>query len=118
METRGELIYSAGVARHRLNLSAMCRCLSENPARLYGLYPRKGVLRSGSDADIVVYDLSRSHVIRAASCVANVDYNPYEGFATAGGIRQVWLRGRKAVENGQVLGAPTGKYMPRGKCCL
>ena len=118
VETRGELIYSAGVARHRLNLSAMCRCLSENPAKLYGLYPRKGVLRSGSDADIVVYDLSRSHVIRAASSVANVDYNPYEGYATVGGIRQVWLRGRKAVENGQVLGTPMGKYMPRGKCCL
>ena len=118
VETRGELIYSAGVTKHRISLSAMCRVLSENPARLYGLYPRKGVLRPGSDADVVVYDPGASHVIRAADCVANVDYNPYEGFVTAGGIRQVWLRGRKAVENGRVLGNPGGRYMPRGKSAL
>ena len=118
VETRGELIYSYGVAKHRINLTAMCKALSENPARLYGLYPRKGTLRPGGDADIVVYDPNASHVIRAADCAANVDYNPYEGFVTAGGIRQVWLRGRLAVENGNVLGAPEGQYMARGKCGL
>ncbi len=118
VETRGELIYSYGVAKHRINLTAMCKALSENPARLYGLYPRKGTLRPGGDADIVVYDPNASHVIRAAECAANVDYNPYEGFVTAGGIRQVWLRGRLAVENGNVLGAPEGQYMARGKCGL
>ena len=69
----------------KISAAQMCRALSENPARLYGLYPRKGVLRSGSDADIVVYDPGASHVIRAEDCVANVDYNPYEGFVTAGG---------------------------------
>jgi len=48
-----------------------------------------------------------------------VDYNPYEGFVTAGGIRQVWLRGRLAVEDGRVLeGTPGGKYIARGKCSL
>ena len=93
--------------------------LCENPARLYGLYPRKGLLRRGSDADIVVYDPKASHVIRADDCVANVDYNPYEGFVTSGGIRQVWLRGRLAVEDGKVLDqAPQGKYMARGKNSL
>ena len=118
VETRGELIYSAGVAQHRINLTTMGKVLSENPARLYGLYPRKGTLRPGSDADIVVYDPGASHVIRAADCVANVDYNPYEGFVTCGGIRQVWLRGRLAVENGRVLGTPEGQYMVRGKSAL
>jgi dihydropyrimidinase len=118
VETRGELIYSYGVAKRNISLAAMCRVLSENPARLYGLFPRKGILRCGSDADIVVYDPRASHVIRADDCVANVDYNPYEGFVTAGGITQVYLRGRLAVSEGKVLGAPMGSYMSRGKCSL
>ena len=97
----------------------MCKALCENPAKLYGLFPRKGVLRPGSDADLVVYDPGASHVIRAEDCVANVDYNPYEGFVTSGGIRQVWLRGSLAVENGKVLDeTPQGRYMARGKCAL
>ena len=51
--------------------------------------------------------------------MANVDYNPYEGFVTAGGIRQVWLRGQLAVEDGRVLPEdPAGRYMVRGKCSL
>lgn len=119
VETRGELIYSYGVSKRRMSLQGMCRALSENPAKLYGLFPRKGVLRPGSDADIVVYDPGNSHVIRAEDCIANVDYNPYEGFVTVGGIRQVWLRGRLAVESGKVLDQdPQGRYMMRGKCML
>ena len=119
VETRGELIYSYGVAKGRMSLQGMCRALSENPARMYGLFPRKGSLNPGSDADIIVYDPGDSHVIRAEDCIANVDYNPYEGFVTAGGIRQVWLRGSLAVEGGKVLDQePKGKYMARGKCSL
>ena len=119
VETRGELIYSYGVAAKRISAQRMCLALSENPARMYGLFPRKGHLRPGADADIVVYDPGASHVIRADDCVANVDYNPYEGFVTAGGIRQVWLRGNLAVENGEVLDeTPQGRYMARGKCSL
>ena len=73
----------------------------------------------GSDADIVIYDPGDSHVIRAEDCIANVDYNPYEGFVTAGGIREVWLRGRKTVEGGRVLDTvPAGMYLARGKCSL
>ena len=119
VETRGELIYSYGVAAKRISAQRMCLALSENPARMYGPFPRKGPLRPGADADIVVYDPGASHVIRADDCVANVDYNPYEGFVTAGGIRQVWLRGNLAVENGKVLDeTPQGRYMARGKCSL
>ena len=119
VETRGELIFSFGVAKRRISAAKMCQLLCENPARLYGLFPRKGVLRPGADADIVVYDPGASHVIRAEDCVANVDYNPYEGFVTAGGIRQVWLRGALSVEEGKVLAQePAGKYMARGKNSL
>ena len=119
VEARGELVYSFGVTTRKISLATMCKVLSENPAKLYGMFPRKGVIAPGADADIVVYDPGASHVIRAEDCVANVDYNPYEGFVTAGGIRQVWLRGALSVEDGKVLvQEPAGKYMARGKNSL
>ncbi|MCI9121710.1 MAG: dihydropyrimidinase [Oscillibacter sp.] len=119
VETRGELIWSCGVARRKLSVAQMCRLLCENPAKLYGLFPRKGTLQPGSDADIVVYDPSGGHIIQAEDCISAAGYSPYEGFATDGGIQQVWLRGRLAVESGNVLvSSPEGKYMARGKCML
>ena len=119
VETRGELMWSFGVARRRIGAARMCSLLSEDPARLYGLFPRKGILQPGSDADIVVYDPSGGHIIRAEDCVSAAGYTPYEGFAADGGIRQVWLRGRLAVEEGNVLETdPRGRYMARGKCAL
>ena len=119
VETRGEVVYSAGVATRKISLATMCRVLAENPARLYGMFPRKGVLAKGADADIVVYDPQADHVIRAENLLSRAGYTPYEGFVTAGGIRQVWLRGHLAVENGTVLDqAPQGKYMARGKNSL
>ena len=96
----------------------MAVVLAENPAKLYGLYPRKGVLAPGSDADIVVYDPTADPVIRAEDMVGAADYNPYEGFVTKGSIRQVWLRGRLMVENGQVTGDQIGRYIVRGKNSL
>ena len=119
VETRGELMWSLGVAKRKLSVAQMCRVLSENPAKLYGLFPRKGTLQPGSDADIVVYDPSGGHVIRAEDCESAAGYSPYEGFAADGGVRQVWLRGRLAVESGNVLfSQPEGKYLARAKCML
>ena len=119
VESRGELVWTFGVAKRKLGVSQMCRVLAENPAHLYGLFPRKGTLQPGSDADIVVYDPSGHHVIRAEDCVSAAGYTPYEGFTMDGGIRQVWLRGRLAVEEGNVLETdPRGKYMARGKNSL
>ena len=96
----------------------LCRVLAENPAKLYGMFPRKGVLQDGADADIVVYDPQADHVLRAEDMASLAGYSPYEGFAIRGGIHQVWLRGRLAVEDGFVLAGPDGKYIPRGKCSL
>ena len=92
---------------------------AENPAKLYGMFPRKGILQAGAATPISWCTIRwRDHVIRAADTVANVDYNPYEGFTTRGSIQQVWLRGRLAVEHGTVLAGPDGKYILRGKNCL
>ena len=117
-ENRGELLYTFGVSARRLAPEDLCRVLSEAPACLCGLYPKKGVLQPGSDADIVVYDPRASHVIRADDSLSRSDYNPYEGFVTTGGITQVYLRGRLAVDQGAVLPAPDGRYLPRGKNSL
>ncbi len=114
VETRGELIYSAGVTTRKISLGTMCKVLSENPAKLYGMYPRKGVIARGADADIVVYDPNADHVIRAEDMVGKAGYTPFEGYVTRGSIAQVWLRGTLAVENGQVLVGPDGKYIFRG----
>ncbi|QNL45277.1 dihydropyrimidinase [Oscillibacter hominis] len=119
VETRGELIYTAGVAQKRISPAQMCRLLSENPARLYGMYPRKGILRPGSDADIVVYDSKASHVLRGDDMIGAAGYSPYEGFVTSGSVAQVWLRGKLAVRGGQVLPEePEGRYIARGKNSL
>ena len=117
-ENRGELLYTFGVGARRLAAEDLCRVLSEAPARLCGLYPRKGVLQAGSDADIVVYDPRASHVIRADDSLSRADYNPYEGFVTAGGVTQVYLRGRLAVDQGAVTGEAGGRYLARGKNSL
>ena len=118
METRGELLYTAGVAEGRITKEQMCALLSENPARLYGAYPRKGVIAPGSDADIVVYDPEADAVITAQTQLSAAGYTPYEGFVTHGSISQVWLRGRLMVENGQVIGEQEGQYIVRGKSAL
>ena len=118
VEARGELVYSFGVATRKISLAAMCRVLSENPAKLYGMFPRKGVIAPGADADIVVYDPRADHILRAEDMVSRAGYTPYEGFVTRGSIAQVWLRGRLMVEDGQVVGDRMGQYILRGKNTL
>ena len=117
VETRGEVVYTTGVAAGRIDLPTLCRALSENPAKLYGLYPRKGCIAPGADADIVVYDPAADHTLHAADMVSRCDYTPFEGFRTSGSIAAVYLRGMPAVENGIVRDV-TGEYLKRGKCAL
>ena len=113
VETRGILLWSEGVTKGRITVPTMCRVLSETPAKLYGAYPRKGVLAPGSDADIVVLDPQAKGLLTAADQAANVDYCPYEGLETNGIIEQVWLRGHLAVDHGHCVAGPIGTYVPR-----
>lgn len=112
-ETRGILIYSEGVEKGRISLEQMCLLLSENPAKLYGMYPRKGVIAPGSDADIVILNPSVKQVITAADQVQNVDYAPFEGKEVTGQIETVFLRGCQVVKDHQVVKENTGCYIPR-----
>lgn len=118
VETRGVLLYTYGVAKNRISAEKMVEVLSEAPAKLYGAYPRKGVIAEGADADIVVYDPNGTTKITAADQVCNVDYAPYEGYEIAGHIAQVYLRGKLSVNEGEVLEDRGGRYISRGKCCL
>ena len=118
VEARGELVYSFGVTTRKISLATMCKVLSENPAKLYGMFPRKGVIAPGADADIVVYDPQADHILRAEDMVSCAGYTPYEGFVTHGSVSQVWLRGKLMVENGHVIGEQEGQYIVRGKSAL
>lgn len=118
VETRGELVYTYGVTTRKISLATMCRVLAENPAKLYGMYPRKGVIAPGADADLVLYDPTADHTLHGEDMVGRAGYTPYEGFSIRGGIRQVWLRGVKAAENGVLTSQTQGQFIPRGKNML
>lgn len=116
VEHRPALIYHFGVREGKITKEQMCRLLAENPAKLFGMYPQKGVLLEGSHADIVVWNPEQEWVIEAKTQVQNVDYTPYEGIRVAGRPEMVFLRGEKVAENGEVLKKNCGTYVHRGPC--
>ncbi|MCI8948858.1 MAG: dihydropyrimidinase [Lachnospiraceae bacterium] len=113
VETRGILMYSQGVCSKKITCEEMCMALSENPAKLYGMYPKKGVIAPGSDGDLVVLDPRAEDVITAKDQLQNVDYAPFEGLTVQGRIETVFLRGQKVVENHQVVQEKKGRYVAR-----
>ena len=115
VQTRGTLLYTYGVREGKITVEQMCRLLSENPAKLYGVYPRKGALLEGSDGDIVVFDPEKESVISSETHGYNTDNNPFEGYSLHGDIDKVFLRGKLVVEDGTVVKEKTGEYMKRRK---
>lgn len=113
MESRPALIYSFGVLERDLKLEQMCRLLSENPAKLYGVYPQKGAVAPGSDADIVVWNPDTEWTMSVENQVANVDYCPFEGTKVKGKAELVFLKGELAAKDGKVVLEKTGAYVPR-----
>ena len=114
VETRPVLLYTYGVTKGLLTAEQMCQVLSENPAKLYGVYPEKGCIAAGSDADLVVWDPEASWVLTRENQAANVDYQAYEGFPVKGRPAQVYLRGKLAAEDGKLVRKYEGKYVARG----
>lgn len=115
VEHRPALFYHFGVNAGRATAEQMCRLLSERPARVFGMYPRKGSLSPGSDADLVVWDPDAEWTIAAERQVQNVDYTPYEGIQVKGRAQKVFLRGRLAAEDGNVCAEVAGEYLSRGR---
>lgn len=113
VETRPELIYTYGVTTGKISLERMIGLLSEDIAKQFALYPQKGIIQVGSDADIVVWDPNTTGVISAATQLQNVDYTPYDGMQTKGSARSVYLRGQKVAEQGQVIAERQGTFIFR-----
>ena len=108
IENRLSLLYTHGVASGLMDLNRLVELFSTNPARLFGLFPRKGTIAVGSDADIVVFDPDAETVISARTHHMNVDYNLYEGMRVKGVPEVVIVNGRVLVEDGEYTGIPAG----------
>lgn len=114
IEDRLALLYTFGVVQGRLSLERMVEVFASEPARIFGLAPRKGALRVGADADLVLFDPTTRRVIRAADHHMRVDYNCYEGVEVHGTIRQVFARGIQVAQDGTFTGHPgSGHYLTR-----
>ena len=113
VETRGIVMYSEGVAAGRISAEKMCEVLCENPAKLYGLYDRKGFIEEGFDADIVILNPNDETKITAATQVSKCDYAPLEGKVLNGHIEKVFLRGGEIVDNAKIKDIPEGKFLER-----
>ncbi|MBN9384825.1 MAG: dihydropyrimidinase [Chitinophagaceae bacterium] len=101
IEHRMELLYSEGVRKGRISLQKYVELTSTNPAKIFGLFPRKGTLAPDSDADIILLDPNRQHTLSAATHHMNVDYSAYEGWQLTGKVQTVLLRGQVAVDQGE-----------------
>ena len=114
IETRMSLLYDGGVRAGRISLGRFVELTATNPARIFGLYPRKGVIAAGSDADVVVWDPEREVTWSAATHHMRVDYNPYEGRVVKGAAVAVWSRGARVIEDGRFVGrAGAGRFLKR-----
>jgi dihydropyrimidinase len=114
IENRIPLLYTYGVEAGHIDLHQLVSLGSTNPARLFGLYPAKGTIQVGSDADLVIYDPAARNTIQAATHAMNVDYNAYEGMHTKGRAETVTVRGKIVVQNGDFCGDYThGRFIPR-----
>jgi dihydropyrimidinase len=114
VEHRMSLIYSGGVAAGRFNVNRFVELVSTTPAKLFGLYPRKGTIAIGSDADLVIFDPKRKHTISARTHHMRVDYSMFEGIEVTGMADVVLSRGRVVIEGDKFLGrAGQGEFLRR-----
>ena len=117
VEHRVPLIYNGGVVENRLSLNRFVELTSTAAAKMFGLFPRKGTIAVGSDADIVVFDPVREQTISASTHHMNVDYSAYEGKTIKGVVETVLARGRVVIEEGEYKGkAGDGRFLKRGTC--
>jgi dihydropyrimidinase len=114
IEERIPLLFSEGVKKNRISLRRFTDLCCTNPAKIFGLYPRKGVIREGSDADIVIIDPEKKTTLRQKQLHANVDYSAYEGMEITGYPVCTISRGEVLVKDGVFSGkAGRGKFIPR-----
>ena len=103
IENRMELLYSEGVHKGRISANKFVEIACTNPARIFGMFPRKGTIAPGSDADIILFDPETRHVLSATTHHMNVDYSAYEGWEVTGKVKTVLLRGKVVIDQGKCL---------------
>jgi dihydropyrimidinase len=114
IETRMSLVYDGGVRTGRISLNRFVELTSTSPAKIFGLFPRKGTIAPGSDADIVIFDPERTVTLSAGTLHMKVDYNPYEGRQVTGVTDTVISRGRIVIDQGRFVGrAGSGQFLAR-----
>jgi dihydropyrimidinase len=116
IENRLHMLYTFGVRPGRISLNRLVELTSTNVAKLFGLYPRKGTIAPGSDADIVVWDPDKKLTISAKTHHSNVDYNLFEGTEVTGAPEAVLVRGQVIVENDELVAQPgAGQFVQRAR---
>ncbi len=114
VQTRMAVLLSELVVRRGAPISRVVAALSANPARLSGLYPRKGAIRTGADADLVVWNPAAHSTVRADDLVQDSDYTPFEGMAVHGGLELVIRGGAVVCEGGRLLDRSPGQLLASG----
>ena len=116
IENRMELLFSEGVAKGRISLNKFVEVACTNPARIFGMAPRKGTIAVGSDADVVIFDPLEKHVLSAGTHHMHVDYSGYEGWEVTGKVKTVILRGKIAIDdNGCLVEKGYGRFIKRNR---
>ena len=114
IETRMSLVYDGGVRTGRISLNRFVELTSTSPAKIFGLFPRKGTIAPGSDADIVIFDPNRTTTLGVKTLHMKVDYNPYEGRQVTGVTETVLSRGKVVIDQGRFVGrAGAGSFLKR-----
>jgi dihydropyrimidinase len=114
IENRLQLLFDGGVNKKRLSVNRWVELVSTTPAKMFGLFPRKGTIAVGSDADIVIWDPNVEHLISASTHHMRVDYSMFEGFKVKGNAETVLSRGEVIVDKGKFLGiAGRGVFVKR-----
>jgi dihydropyrimidinase len=117
VEYRMELIYNGGVVENRISLNRFVELTSTAAAKMFGMFPKKGTIAVGSDADIVIFDTEKEHTFTLEAQHMNVDYCAYEGKTVKGKVETVLSRGRVVIENGECLvDTGSGEFVKRGEC--
>lgn len=115
IEERMTMVYQ-GVRQGRLSMTQFVELMSTRPARVFGLFPQKGTIGVGSDADVIIWDPEKARTMGMAVLHHNVDYSLFEGMETVGAPRDVFLRGTRIVQNGQFVGkVGGGQFLKRKK---
>ena len=115
VEPRMILMYNGGVVESRIGLNRFVEVTATAPAKMFGMFPKKGTIAVGSDADIVIFDPNGSEVISADTHHMDVDYSAYEGWEMKGKVETVLSKGKVIISDDQYLGSPgDGEYLPRG----